>query len=217
MTSLTVLWSNPVRPATCCTYCSRSSSLGSSRNTGAARSTARVRPSGVVRSAPANTRSSLNCAKRDALSTAFTNAVGSSRHRSPGSFPGGSAATFTSMSNRCSHWYHFSAAFCPAASASYASTTCRVNDLRICTWSSASAVPQVATELGTPASVKPMTSVYPSQITTSSRAPISALAQFSPYSSRLLWYSADSAVFLYFGPSSVSVRPPKPTAWPARS
>ena len=84
---------------------------------------------------------------------------GSSRQRSPGSLPGGSAATFTSMSNRCSHWYHFSAAFCPAASASYARTTWRVNDFRICTWSSASAVPHVATALGTPASVKPMTSV----------------------------------------------------------
>ena len=32
-----------------------------------------------------------------------------------------------------------------------------------------------------------------------------------------MWYSCVSAVFLYFGPSSASVRPPNPTGLPARS
>ena len=47
----------------------------------------------------------------------------------------------------------------PAASASYASTTLRARFLRIWKWSSASAVPQVATALGAPASANAITSV----------------------------------------------------------
>ena len=45
------------------------------------------------------------------------------------------------------------------------------------TCSSARAVPQVATARGTPASKNPMTSVYPSQTTTSPEAMTSCFAQ----------------------------------------
>ncbi len=125
----------------------------------AAASAARARPSSVVRSAAASTRSSRNCRNGVAV-RAHAGAPRDRRAtRRRGRGPRGGRPPRTGSRNAAPSRTTARLRPGPAASASYASTTLRARFFRIWKWSSASAVPQVATALGAPASANAMTSV----------------------------------------------------------